>query len=218
MESLPATLAPWFATAFTLWGTPQTWLEVVAFVIAVAMVVFNMRVQPIAWPLAILSSALYGLLFWHQRLYASAALQLLFIVVACWGWWQWLRGRDDAGAALRVRFLGSRGQAVAVSASLLAWPLLGMFLAHYTDSPAPWLDAFPTAVSVVGQWLLARKYVDNWTAWIVANVVATLLYATQALWLTALLYGVLLVLAVIGWRTWSRMAQALAPAPAARAA
>lgn len=203
MEPTPGWLQPLLATAFTVWDTPQTWLEVVAFALAIAMVLFNMRVHPVAWPLAIGSSALYALLFAHQRLYGSAALQGLFIVVACWGWWQWLRGRQSDGRALRVRHLGERGRALAILAALTGWPLVAWFLDRWTDSPVPWFDAFPTAVSVVGQWLLARKYVENWLAWVVANTVGIALYASQSLWLTTLLYAVLLAMAVAGWRVWA---------------
>ena len=206
MESLLQALQPLFAPAFSVWGTPQTWLEVIAFALAIAMVFCNMRVHPVAWPLAIVSSALYGLLFWQQRLYGSAVLQGLFIAVACWGWWQWLRGRTADGQALQVRHLAPSGRWSLVVLLALAWPALALFLDTQTDSPVPWLDAFPTAVSVIGQWLLGRKYVENWAAWVVANVAGTALYAQQALWLTTLLYAVLLVLSFIGWRAWRRRA------------
>ena len=78
-----------FAAAFSLLGSPVTWLEVVAFVLAIWMVMANMRVQIVAWPLAIASSAAYLVLFAHSRLYGEASLQLMFIAVSCWGWWQW---------------------------------------------------------------------------------------------------------------------------------
>jgi nicotinamide mononucleotide transporter len=197
----------WLLTAaFTLWGSPVTWLEIVAFVLAVWMVVCNMRVNPLAWPLAIASSALYALLFHDSRLYGEASLQLLFIAVAFWGWWQWLRGRQADGTALRVRHLGRRGRYIAVGATLLAWPLLGGFLAHATDSDVPYWDAFPTAASVVGQWLLARKYVENWPTWVVVNIVSVGLFAYKGLWLTVLLYLLFIGMALLGWRAWRRLA------------
>lgn len=148
-----------FAEAFSVRGSPVTWLEIVAVVAAVVMVICNMRVRVAAWPLAIFSSALYGLLFWHHRLYGDAALQLFFIAVAGWGWWQWLRGTDDRGHALVVRALGTRGRLAVIAVALLAWLGIGAFLAHRTDSDVPWWDAFPTAASVIGQWLLGRKHV-----------------------------------------------------------
>ncbi len=195
-----------FAEAFSVRGSPVTWLEIVAVVAAVVMVICNMRVRVAAWPLAIFSSALYGLLFWHHRLYGDAALQLFFIAVAGWGWWQWLRGTDDRGHALVVRALGTRGRLAVIAVALLAWLGIGAFLAHRTDSDVPWWDAFPTAVSVVGQWLLGRKYIENWLAWLAVNVVATGLFAWKGLWLTTALYAVFIAMSVAGWIAWQRLA------------
>lgn len=206
MDALLQAMQPLFAAAFTLWGSPVTWLEIVAFVLAVAMVVFNIRVNPIAWPLAIVSSLLYLLLFWNSRLYGEASLQILFVVVAGWGWWQWLRGTLADGSALRVRTLGWRGRVAAFGALALAWPLTGLFLDRYTDTDVPWWDAFPTAASVIGQWLLGRKYVENWPAWVIVNIVSVALFAYKGLWLTVLLYLIFIAMSFVGWRAWQQLA------------
>ena len=86
-DALLLAARPLLAAAFTLWGSPVTWLEIAAFVIAVAMVLANLRVNPVGWPLAIASSLLYALLFADSKLYGEAGLQLFFVTVACWGWW-----------------------------------------------------------------------------------------------------------------------------------
>lgn len=205
MDSLLQALRPLFAPAFTLWGSPATWLELIAVVIALAMVGFNMRVNPLAWPLAIASSLLYFLLFWDSRLYGEAGLQIFFAVVALWGWWQWLRGTMDDGSALRVRALPRREALGCGVVLALAWPALALFLDHATDSDVPWFDAFPTAASLVGQWLLGRKYVENWAVWLLVNVVSVALFAVKGLWLTVLLYAVFALLSVVGWRAWQRL-------------
>ena len=206
MDSLLHALRPLFAPAFTLWGAPATWLELVAVALALVMVAFNMRVNPLAWPLAIASSLLYFLLFWDSRLYGEAGLQLFFVTVALWGWWQWLRGTMDDGSALRVRALPRREAFGCLAALALAWPALALFLDHRTDSDVPWLDAFPTAASLVGQWLLGRQYTENWLVWLVVNVVSVALFAFKGLWLTVLLYAVFVGLSVAGWRAWRRLA------------
>lgn len=200
-------IRPLFAAAFTVWGSPVTWLEIVAFALAVAMVVLNIRVNPLAWPLAIASSLLYFALFFDSRLYGEAGLQIFFALVAGWGWWQWLRGTLPDGSALRVRSLSPRGLAVVIALTLAAWPLLGLFLDRFTDTDVPYWDAFPTAGSVAGQWLLARKYVENWPAWIVVNVVSVGLFAWKGLWLTVLLYALFTAMAVAGWRAWQALAR-----------
>lgn len=200
-------IRPLFAAAFTVWGSPVTWLEIVAFALAVAMVVLNIRVNPLAWPLAIASSLLYFALFFDSRLYGEAGLQIFFALVAGWGWWQWLRGTLPDGSALRVRSLSPRGLAFVIALTLAAWPLLGLFLDRFTDTDVPYWDAFPTAGSVAGQWLLARKYVENWPAWIVVNVVSVGLFAWKGLWLTVLLYALFTAMAVAGWRAWQALAR-----------
>lgn len=201
------------AAAFTLWGSSVTWTEIVAFVLALAMVVLNWRVHPLAWPLAIASSALYALLFFDVRLYGEASLQGVFIAVSLWGWWQWLRGTGDDGQALRVRHLDSTRRWRLLLLTAAAWPLLGALLARVTDSDVPWFDALPTVGSLAAQWLLGRKYVENWPAWIGVNIVSIGLFAWKGLWLTVILYALFVVMSVVGWRAW----RALAAAQAARA-
>lgn len=190
--------------AFSLWGSATTWLEIVAFALALAMVVGNIRVRPWAWPLAIASSLLYGLLFWHHRLYGEAALQVFFVLMALWGWWQWLQGSLPDGSALRPRAMGLRQRSLTLLAIGVAWPLLGLYLARVTDSDVPWWDAFPTAGSVIGQLLLGRQWIENWAVWGVVNVVSVGLFAWKGLWLTAVLYALFVVLSWAGWRAWKR--------------
>jgi len=210
--SLAALAAPLLQPAFMLWGGEITVVELIAVALSVWMVLCNLRVDALAWPLAIASSLLYALLFASSRLYGEASLQIFFIVVAGWGWWQWLRGTGDDGSALRVRALGWRGRVVVLLALALAWPALALVLRSATDSDVPWWDAFPTAGSLIGQVLLGRKYIENWPTWIVVNLASVALFAYKGLWLTVALYAVFIVLAGFGWRAWRRLA--LAPAPA----
>jgi nicotinamide mononucleotide transporter len=208
LDALLQAARPALAPAFTLWGSPVTGLEIVAFAVALLMVWANLRVNPVGWPLAILSSAMYALLFADSKLYGEAALQLVFIVLAFWGWWQWLRGHSGSGLKLQVRHLGSRGLAMAVAFTLLLWPALALLLDHATDSDVPWFDALPTAGSITGQILLGRKLVENWPVWLAVNLVSVALFATKGLWLTVLLYALFAVLSVVGWRAWQRLGQA----------
>jgi nicotinamide mononucleotide transporter len=194
-----------FAEAFSLWGSPTTWLEVVAFVLSVWMVLCNMRVDPTGWPLAIVSSLLYALLFQQSKLYGEASLQIFFAIVAGWGWWQWLRGHGADGGALKVHRMSSRQMLVVAALTLAAWPLLGHALDRYTDSDVPYLDALPTVASVAGQFLLGRKLIENWPVWLGVNLVSVVLFGVKALWLTVALYAVFAVLSVAGWRAWAAL-------------
>jgi len=199
-------LEPLLAAAFTLLGSEVTWLEIGAFVLSLWMVLANMRVQLIAWPLAIVSSLAYLLLFAHSRLYGESGLQLFFAVIAAWGWWQWRFGRQADGAALAVRYLATRARWAIAAATLAAWPLLGLLLQRVTDTDVPFWDALPTAGSVAGQWLLGRQYVENWPVWVLVNAVSIALFVYKGLWLTVVLYALFLLLALVGWRAWAQRA------------
>lgn len=205
LADILAAAAPLLVPAFELWGSPVTWVEIVAFVLAVWMVVCNMRVNPLAWPLAMLSSLGYALLFAEYGLYGEASLQFLFIAVAVWGWWQWLRGHGADGAPLVVHRLSTRGRWAALAAVGLLWPAIALALQRFTDSEVAWFDALPTAGSVVGQVLLGRKLVENWPTWVAVNVVSVALFAYKGLWLTVMLYALFALMALAGWRAWHRM-------------
>ena len=204
MSDILAATAPLLAPAFSLAGSDFTWLEIVAVVLSLAMVGCNLRINPLGWPLAIAASALYGLLFVHSKLYGEATLQLVFITLGAWGWWQWLRGTTAAGDRLPVRVLSPRQRWLALALTAAGWPLLGALLDHATDSDLPYLDALPTVGSLVGQYLLARKWLDNWAVWLAVNLFSVVLFASKGLWLTVALYAAFAVLSVVGWRAWAK--------------
>ena len=204
---------PWLLPAWTAWGVPLTWLELVACVLSLAMVGFNLRVHPAGWPLAMASSVLYGLLFARSRLYGEAALQIVFVAMAVWGWWQWLRDRPQGqthGAPVQrlcVRALPPKGLAWACLSLCLVWPFMGLLLDRLTDSDVPYWDALTTTGSLIGQWLLGRKYVANWPCWLLVNLVSMALFAHKGLWLTVWVYGLFALLSVVGWRAWLVLAR-----------
>ncbi|MDP3615139.1 MAG: nicotinamide mononucleotide transporter family protein, partial [Rubrivivax sp.] len=150
IDTLLQAAKPALSAAFTLWGSPVTWLEIVAFVLALLMVWANLRVKAVAWPLAIVSSLMYALLFADSLLYGEAGLQFVFVALALWGWWQWLRGTTVQGQLLQVRRMSRRALSLTLVATLMAWPALALLLDHATDSDVPWFDALPTAASITG--------------------------------------------------------------------
>ncbi len=196
--------------AFTVFGAGVTWLEVVAFVLALGCVVLNVLEIHWAWPLAIAASLLYAWLFFESRLYGDVAVQTFFVMSSVWGWYQWLFGRrrssTGSATALRIAELGARRRLAVVALWLALWPVLGALLERFTDTDVPYFNAFPTVGSFIGQILLALKFVETWPVWLVVNVVSIVLYASKALWLTALLYAVFGLLAIAGWRRWRRFA------------
>jgi nicotinamide mononucleotide transporter len=192
--------------SLALLGLATTPLELISFVLAVVTVLLNIRQSHWAWLFSILSSATYGLVFFDARLYGDTGLQLVFIALSIWGWHQWLRGRvDSGGAALKVSRLSGRGWCKSVAGWLAGFAALAWFLHQYTDTDVPRIDGFLTAGSLLGQWLLARKKLENWYVWIAVDVLYVGLYLYKGLMLTALLYAIFVALALAGLRAWSRV-------------
>lgn len=190
----------------TLAGAPLSRAEALGASLGLLMVWGNIRVRAWAWPLAIASSALYGLVFWDARLYADAVLQGVFIAVAAWGWWRWTaRPAGGLPPEAAVGRLGAAGRGLALAAWALGTALLAGLLER-ADAAAAGPDAFVAAGSVVAQVLLVRKRVESWWGWVAVNAVAVGLFLHQGLIPTALLYAVFLAMAVQGGRRWARLA------------
>lgn len=194
------------AFAVNLSDTATTLVESAAFVLALGYVLLSIRQVVLAWPLMIVSSLLYGLLFAAAKLYGQMTLQAMFVAIAAWGWWQWKFGRKGE-QPLAVSALPAHLRLWLAAAWLAAALLSAAGLARLTDAAAPWLDAFTTVGSLIAQLLTARKYLEAWPAWIVVNAVSVALFIGQQLWLTALLYAVFLLLSAAGWAAWRRDAQ-----------
>lgn len=190
---------------FSLFGLNTTPLELISFVLSVTTVWLNIRRNHWAWLFAIASSATYGMVFFDARLYGDAALQGVFIAGSVWGWWQWVRG--TAETKLVVTRLTHAGWGWSLLGWAIGFALLATFLSRFTNTDVPLTDGFLTAGSLLGQFLLARKKVENWHVWIAVDVIYVGLYVYKGLMLTALLYAGFVVMACIGLRAWANVAQ-----------
>lgn len=176
-------------------------VELVAVAFGLLSVYLSTRQHIIAWPTAIVNVAIFFFLFWKARLYADAVLQLFYLVLSVYGWYEWLYGGERhtplrVSRALRIHWL------VLVPLFLVGGLGLGALLDRYTDSPVPFFDALLTSGSLAAQWMMTRKLLENWIIWIVADLVYVPVFIQRGLPFTAVQYAVFLVLAVMGWRGW----------------
>ena len=185
-------------------------VELAGFVLSLAMVYCNIKEIHWGWPLAIASSALYGVVFWNSQLYGEASLQVMFILAAGWGWQQWLRGTQASSTEptpshqLRISTLSSLERKQVAIVTLLLWPVLVYFLDNHTDSDVALWDGLVTALSLLGQYLLAKKKIENWWVWLVVNCITVGLMALKSLWLTAGLYVIFAILSYVGVNAWRK--------------
>jgi nicotinamide mononucleotide transporter len=149
--------------------------------------------------------SLYLYIFFGAKLYSDAGLQVFFLVMQFYGWYEWTRGPVVHAKSLSaVQRLGRRGWMLTAAGTIAGALALGSVMHRYTDAALPYVDAFTTTLSVIAQFLLTRKILENWTLWIVADIVYIGMYAFKALFWTAGLYVVFLILCVQGYREWQR--------------
>ena len=176
-------------------------MEILAFALSVACVWLNAHEKVLTWPFAITASAAYAIVFFDARLFGDAALQLVFIGLAIYGWMCWQPNRPSTQKINDVPH-----QALLWLA--LAWGILYMaiylVLIHYTSSDVPKADAFLTAASLIATFMSARKWRQNWYLWGFADLLYVGLYIYKDLYVTALLYGLFVILCLIGWREWTK--------------
>ncbi len=146
---------------------------------------------------------LYAIVFREQRLYADMGLQVIYFVLSLYGWYEWLFGGAQR-TPLRVSRLTPRLGLTLLVINVAAWITLATLLDRYTDAAIPWLDALLSTTSLCAQFLLTRKVVENWTVWIVLDLIYVPMFLSRGLYTTAVLYAVFLALAVLGLRDWQR--------------
>ena len=155
------------------------------------------------WFFGFIQVTLYTGIFFQAKLYSDSLLHAIYMGLQLYGWWHW-RQHTDSDASVSV-MRGTLSEmlgwaAVGVVGSLL----LGTFMHTYTDASYAYADAFTTAMSLVAQWLLTRRYLFNWLFWMLVDIVAIVIYWQKGLYPTAILYGTFLVMCVIGFQQWRK--------------
>ncbi len=199
----------------TIYNFTVEHLEVIGAVVGLVYLWLEYRASIHLWIAGVVMPAIYLFVYYDAGLYADCAISIYYLAAALYGWIVWHFGRrtdsaTDDGKAIQSLFSGSSARTwrriatLALVAAVLfvaiAWLLIG-----FTDSTVPWLDSFTTALSVIAMWLLARKYTEQWLVWIAVDVVSAGLYLYKELPFTAALYMLYAVIAMFGYRKWTKM-------------
>jgi nicotinamide mononucleotide transporter len=176
------------------------WLEAASFVTGAACVWLTVKESVWNFPIGLLNVTTFCVVFFQARLYADAGLQVVYFVLGVMGWAMWLRGGANR-SPLKVTRAPLNECVWATVFVALGTLALWSLLTRVGGSASFW-DAFTTSISLASQWLLNRKRVESWVGWILVDAVYIPLYLYKELYLTALLYVVFLVMAVVGLRAW----------------
>ncbi len=182
------------------------WMEVFGFVTGAACVALLVRQNIWNWPLGIANNLAFIVLFYRTGLYADVGLQGFYIAISIYGWWSWLHGGRDHGALIVSRVKPAIGVLLVLAVALITASLTWL-LRRYTNSTVPVLDSLITALSLVAQFMMTRKWIENWPVWIVANCISVGLLIYKGLYVASALYLVYQVLCVMGLLEWKRALQ-----------
>ena len=187
-------------------------LEVAANAFTALAIVLAGRNNVHTWWTGIVGTGLFAVLFGYNQLYADVVLQSFFVVTGIIGWWKWLHG-GKAHDALPVTHASLKSILWTLPVGLLATAGYGALLHYYTRAYSPFFDSAVLVFSVIGQVMMMQRRVENWGFWLLVNTIATPLYFSRGLYLTALLYAGFWVNALISWINWQRLAATPASAP-----
>jgi nicotinamide mononucleotide transporter len=179
-----------------------SWIEIIAAVLAVVYLLLAIRQRLECWAAAFVSSCLYVWVLFGAHLYMESALNAFYAAMAVYGYWQWQHGRG--GAALAVCRWPIARHLTGLAGVIALAIVNSYFLRRFTPAASPLADSMVTWSSVFATFLVARKVYENWYWWLVIDSVSLCLYFTRHLYLTTLLFGMYLVLIVIGMRQWRR--------------
>ncbi|MCB9183350.1 MAG: nicotinamide mononucleotide transporter [Flavobacteriales bacterium] len=178
-----------------------TLIEAVAAAGNLAYTVLMLYEKRVGWLFGIGASLLGMALFREQQVYAQVALNAFYVVMGVYGWWSW---RGSAGKELPITRQPVSFHAGIIVLGGLFSLALALLLKLLPDARYTGLDGFATAFSLLATWMLARKILENWAYWIVADAVAIVLYVLLGLWWYAALYAIYVVLSVSALVRWNR--------------
>ena len=193
----------WLQSLFTA-QSMSPW-EAVAVIFAIAYLLLAVRENILCWLFALLSTAIYTILFWDVSLLMESALNVYYMAMAIYGWQQWTRGGakgDGDSPALDIQSMSTRQHVLVIGAIAVLSLVSGYLLGEHSSAAWPYVDSFTTWASVITTYLVTRKYLQNWLYWIVIDTVSIPLYIDRGLSLTALLFVAYVIIAFMGYFKW----------------
>lgn len=158
------------------------------------------------WIAGVIMPAISLWLFYNKGLYADCAINLYYLIIAVYGYAVWSR-KSSSGQKPEVPITSVPGNVAAIlgGAFVAMWLFIAWVLASFTDSTVVWLDSFTTALSIVGLWMLARKYIQQWFVWLIVDAVYVWLYYHKGIYFSGTLYAFYTVMAVFGYVKWRKL-------------
>lgn len=180
------------------------YIELVGTVFGFFYIYFEIKEKIWLWPIGLLTSLLYIVVFYNAKIYADMGLQFYYVGVSIYGWYWWIYAKKKNEKKLPIIRLQRKTGLILALLSVLFFIIISQFLKYYTDSPIPYIDALTTSLSITATWMLARKYLEQWYIWIFVNAVSAGVYIYRDLYITVTLFIAYFLLAIVGLEQWKR--------------
>lgn len=181
-------------------------LDIFTTVLGLIYIWLEYRAHVALWVIGIIMPALDIILYWQHGLYGDAGMACYYTLAALYGLYVWkFRKTKNLKQELPISHMPKRHYLPATVGFFVAWGVVYYILITWTNSTVPVLDSFTNALSFVGLWALARKYLEQWLFWIVVDVVCCVLYIQKGIPFKAGLYGLYVLIAIAGYYKWKKM-------------
>jgi len=177
--------------------------ETLAVVFSIAYLLFALKENSLCWYCAFFSTAIYVWIFGDVSLYMESLLNVYYLVMAVYGWYQWRKG-GVSHQGIEISCWPLRQHGLAIASVILLSLISGYLLAHNTEAKLPYLDSFTTWGAVLTTVMVARKILENWLYWIVIDAASIYLYLDRELYQTVALFVLYVILAAVGYFSWRR--------------
>ncbi len=182
-------------------------VEIAGFLSSLLAVWLTIKKSKWCWLWNIVSSAIYAIFFFEIKLFADTILQFFFIGMSIYGWFIWNSNSETSLQSWKSLKMNFKLWLVIIFSVLLTTIFSGYFLSNYTLAVLPYLDSFCFALSITATALAARKYLENWLIWILADIIYVGIYINKNSFLTACLYTLFVFLAINGFLKWKKSLQ-----------
>ncbi len=184
-------------------------IEIIATILGFLFLYLEIKENKWLWFVGLLTSGLYIYVFLDAKLYADMSLQVYYVIISIYGWIMWSRSQNkmQEQEVVKIQFLNRSLGLKLLGVTAAIYALIAYILVNYTDGSLPYWDAFTTALGIVATWMLAKKIIEQWWVWVLADAVSMCLYVYKGLYPTVGLYAVYTILAVVGYYQWKRKAE-----------
>ena len=183
----------------------NNWLEILGTVCGIVYLYQELKASIYMWVTGIIMPAISLFVYYEAGLYADFGIKVYYLIAAVYGFLVWQFGKKKDQKELPITLTPKRKYGWLAVTFVLAFIAIGFILQTYTDSTVPWWDSFTTALSIVGMWMLARKWLEQWWAWVAVDAVSTILYIYKGIYFYAALYALYTLIAIYGYYKWKRL-------------